>query len=186
MYRKLRIALMAYLGAIVIWAGCSAAAHAQNVCVSCVGPPASYNCSLELPKEIAAPQRGKRLLQFACIEDIARRYGHDSCSVRKGAVGPCIGERHVIKLAPGQAGRTASGPATTSQPTPAPVQAESKTGTGGKKPPGQAGEAPPRTVVELAERAGKDSQRQLNQAGKVVEGAVKKTWRCITSLFGDC
>lgn len=46
--------------------------------------------------------------------------------------------------------------------------------------------APPKTVEELAKRAARDSAKNLEKAGETVEGAARKTWECLTSLFTDC
>jgi hypothetical protein len=153
--------------------------RAQSVCVSCDSPAGSYNCRLDPAVGQSAGKRAQRLLQLACIQDIAKRFGHEACRVRRGAVGPCTGEPYTISLHPPDANAP-----------PSPYQARPATDPGQQRATRPAKprkkDDPPKTVVELAEKAGKDSQKQLQKAGKAVGRAVSKTWRCVTSLFGDC
>lgn len=161
------------------------AAQAQSVCVSCERPDAAYKCVLKLPEGVAAPSRGRKLMQLACIEDIAKRYGHEQCKVRRGVVGPCVGIEHALNIGGSATGTPSTAGTPPASPPVAGASPPPTAGTGG--PPKKNGNSgPPKTVVELAERAGEDSQRQLKKAGKAVEGAMQKTWRCITSFFGNC
>jgi hypothetical protein len=153
---------------------------AQPVCVVCERPSASYRCLLDPHVPVAEGKKARRLLTLACIQDIAKRYGHESCGVRRGAVGPCIGEDHTITLtAPNPNAPRSPYEARSTKPP-----AEQKTAPQPTK--ARKKEGPPETVAELAEKAGKDSEKQLQKAGKAVGRAVRKTWRCVTSLFGDC
>jgi len=177
--------------AFVMCGASPAVALAQELCVSCQAPSASYNCVLKLPDGASSPPQARRLLQLACIEDIAKRYGHESCGVRRDMVGPCIGETHFLEWGQrGIQGGVAKPDGADSMPGQANGQPE-PAGTVPSAPPqkqpekGKATE-PPKTVVEMAERAGKDSGRQLKEAGDAVGSAVRKTWRCISSFFGDC
>lgn len=158
----------------------AASVSAQPVCVVCERPSASYRCLLDPHVAVAEGKKTQRLLTLACIQDIAKRYGHESCGVRRGAVGPCIGEDHTITLAaPNPNAPPSPYQARPTKPPTAHKRADSPTKARKK-------DAPPETVAELAEKAGEDSKKQLQKAGKAVGRAVSKTWRCVTSLFGDC
>lgn len=102
-----------------------------------------------------------------------------------------------------------SGPATPQAvPNNSPEATLGKTKDAGKKDAQQAPEGPPKTVKEMvdqgtaktgksveaaAKAAGDASQsaaektgNALSKAGSAISGAAKKTWNCISSLFGDC
>ncbi len=160
-----------------------ASARAQGICVTCSQPNGAYACDIDGWDKLENLRKGTRMAQIACITDIAKRYGHGECRVRQGMVGPCMGHRHLVSLKAAPASPP-QGVATAPLP-PANVK---------PRPPGPAPQnQPPRTVVEMAGNAAKDTGKQLEKAGEAVEktgkavgGAVSKTWRCITSLFSDC
>jgi hypothetical protein len=97
----------------------------------------------------------------------------------------------------------APGPGSTSQSTNVPSGQPEKAGS---SPPSSAsdGDAPPRTVKEMVEKgnastgkalektgqtavdAVKSTGDALDNAGSAVSKAAKKTWRCLTTLFGEC
>jgi len=62
-------------------------AHAGQHCVTCVGPEATYLCEAQNGPGILAANGG----QLACITGLAKRGGHDSCSVIRRAAAKCDG-----------------------------------------------------------------------------------------------
>lgn len=103
-----------------------------------------------------------------------------------------------------QGGGAAPG-ATLGTTTPQPPAAEAPPGDAAETDAAQeADKGPPHTVQEMVEQSAKSTSKALKKtgeaatdaaektgsalqnAGKAVGGAAKKTWNCITSLFGDC
>lgn len=146
-------------------------ARAGNVCVICDGPPAVYSCSYAPDANGKTPVRSARSMQFACIQDVARRYQHSSCKVNRNQLGPCNGLVHMIPQ-DGTIGPPAS--ATTNQavaPPPTGVPKRSKE---------------PKTVVDLAKRTARSTEKQIKKSARKVSKAAKSTWRCVTTLFQKC
>lgn len=172
----------------------TASIAAESACVTCEGPTATYSCS---PAPNAGPELiglAGRKLQFSCIEDIAKRYQHATCSVRRNQLGTCIGIVHMLTgqeaaSAPaaspgtidGQAGLPPSGETKSVDPSPhgAPVAATKKAA-----PAVQNSE--PKTVVELAKRTAITTQNEIDRSADKVSKAARSTWRCISTLFQDC
>ena len=152
------------LGFTLLIAACLPAA-AEGVCVTCLEPSATYTC-------IAPPgaaQANNHAVQFQCIQDVAKQYGHGSCSVNRNQRGPCKGNRHVLAAKP------VSAPAAIiAKPQPAPATPE----TSNKKKP--------KTVVDLAKRTAKSTSKLIKKSSRKVKKAASSTWRCISSLFSDC
>jgi hypothetical protein len=167
-------------------------AAAAEVCVVCSSPDATYRCTVDEASLIARYRSGDRVLQLLCISELAKAGGHTKCRVSRDPTGFCAGEARTIgpaleaALAHGSSDAP-PGPVDGHEAAPAPVQ-------GG----------PPRTVEELARRTTQASSEQLRKAGEVmtdsassaasrlekagdaIGGAVRKTWRCATSLFTQC
>jgi hypothetical protein len=174
----------------------AAPAGAQEICVLCTGPEATYRCAVaeaagSMPSAVL--QRADRALKYLCAVELARQGHHEKCKARRQSAEPCIGPTRYVSLEgepdvpPGAAGAT-------------PGEA-AKAGAEGQ----QAGsEGPPRTMLELARRTAGASEEQmkkagdavkgsassagekLEQAGDAVGGAMKKSWRCLASFFKDC
>jgi hypothetical protein len=155
--------------------GTAGSSHANGVCVTCTAPDAVYRCEAEGTPLKPSDAR----LGIACITEIARRDGHQSCSVdrRKTA---CEGQLRTIS-ATGHL--LAEPPPREAVALPGPSEPERK--------------GPPDTVAELAKRTAESSKQQLEKAtdtvgdvakktGGAVSNAAKKSWRCVTSLFSDC
>lgn len=149
-------------------------ARAQEYCVACTEPNAVYRCVLE-----GARPGGGQPLQMLCITAIAKAGGHATCGVKRGTVFDCDGP---VRRVPW----TAAG-----EETPAPL-AEPKPEEKPSDP-----SAPPKTVIELTDRATKKAASDVKKAGESVkEGAktfgedistgAKKTWECLSSLFFKC
>lgn len=166
-------------------------ASAQEICVVCTQPAGAYSCNVEGWSKLKRFRKAAQLAQLACIKDIAHRHGHGECRVRTDTTGPCGGTPYKVTLRADDV--PAPPPATAPQmrpppgvtpPTGSPAQ-PNKPGQV-PAPPAKAEDGPPETVVELAKKATKDSERQIKNAGKAVGGAMQKTWRCLTSFFKDC
>lgn len=163
-------------------------AAAQDICVVCTEPLGSYSCNVEGWSKFQRFRKAAQFARLACIKDIAHRFGHGECRVRTGTTGPCLGTPYKVTLegsdilAPPPATAPQTPGATPRADTPAQPNKPGQV----PNPPAKAENKPPETVVELAKKATKDSERQIKSAGKAVGGAMQKTWRCLTSLFKDC
>jgi hypothetical protein len=149
------------------------AAHASDrVCVICEAPDAQYSCTY-------APETGGGLgaLKYRCLREVAETYGHRQCKVNDTPLSDCAGTVHMLTAAP---------PAAPPQPAETGDAAPAKAPEG--QPPGAVGEGggEPKTVVELAKRTAKTTQRQIEKSGETVEGMARQAWRCVTSLFARC
>ena len=188
-------------------------ADATDLCVTCLGPDATYTCAVEN----ASLANDDPRLRLYCITELAKAGRHSSCAINRASASPCAGERKVLAApagfdfdapspltapAPQQSGVTPksaadqppiSGAATTTTPSP-PEQTTEVPKT----------EAPPKTVQEMVEKGAASTQKTIEDtgegaanaakttgtaiqnAGKAVGDAAKKTWTCLTSFFGDC
>ena len=200
--RKFRLALATVA---LLDAGNSLAA-ASSVCVTCTDPEQVYSCSL-------APGAGAisgRALHLRCLQEIAIQHGHAQCAVRNRGLGICNGRVYMVTAAVPPADqnplqhvlpRTAVGaPISTQQgqlPTAAGQQPLPQTSPGVPASPTAASQerspAPtkpppkePKTVVELAKRAAKETNDQIDRSARTVEKAAKSTWKCLTTFFSDC
>ena len=142
---------------------------AGEVCVTCKGPDASYRCKLEGSGALDPSRVGDRVAQFICVSELARRGGHESCSVRNDGFPTCVGELRAVGL---------TGPLPDAPPPAQPPAGAAAAET--------AKSEPPKTMVDLAKRTGEASKAELQKTGKAVEGAVKKTWDCLATLFTQC
>ena len=186
------------IGRVTVWgfvaaSVCAARAVAADVCVVCSAPDATYRCTVEQAGSIERYRNGDRVLQFMCISELARAGGHTKCRVSRDPSGFCAGEARTIGLSDLEA-------ALANTRANSPPDAEN--GPGAAPGPVQGG--PPKTVEELARRTTEASSQQLKKAGEVVTdsassaaarlekagdaigGAVKNTWRCVTSFFKEC
>lgn len=164
-------------------------ALADDLCVVCSDPPVTYRCQLEGSDPAAPVTPGT---QFLCIKEIATRGHHASCSIsRDQAASPCNGVLVVLAkpdIAPlkAPAGSAEPPPQIAGAPSPPPAAAQ-----------GADGNAPPATMEALAKEAASQTKKDwdnttkaagdgVKKAGDTVGSAVKKTWKCLTSLFTSC
>jgi hypothetical protein len=168
-------------------------AIAQETCVVCTTPSATYRCAIEGTERVAQYRGSSRVIQYLCITELAKIGGHASCSVGRSTGAACIGELKVLRA--DEALAAAEAVVRDGNPPPGPPQTEPG------PPPGS---GPPRTLEELARRtveqsgdqfqnagktvkdSAKSAGQQIEKAGDAVGGAVKKTWSCLTSLFTNC
>lgn len=150
-----------------------APATAGEVCVTCSGPPAIYRCTVDDASRLEGYRHSKRILQIACITELARTGGHQQCRVQRTGSESCFGFRRTVSLADtleSLAARAENEPVEESAAEQQPAVSQQKDS------------GPPRTVEELARRTADSSKEQLKKTGK----AVKQGWSCLTSLFQDC
>jgi hypothetical protein len=164
---------------------------AQEFCVTCSSPEASYRCLIGGEASMASrSSRG----QFLCITELAKAGGHASCSATRGQATPCPGETRTVMFSVGDP--EASPLETTATPPPVAPLAPGKDiapvplpPPGPEQPPAQApqtteaAEAPkPNAVEKFAKKTGE----AVTETGEAVGSAMKKTWDCVASLFGNC
>jgi hypothetical protein len=140
----------------------------QNVCVTCEGPATVYSCSLA--PEVA--RRSGRGLSVMCIQEIARRYKHASCAVRRNQVGACNGQVYMLSSRQAEPSKS-NDVVTTTTPYIKSKQVAPKT-------------REPKTVVELAKRTAKTTNKEIKRSAEKVSRAARSTWRCISTLFSKC
>jgi hypothetical protein len=162
----------------IILAAClvaaSGAVAAGDVCVACDGPAASYRCQLAAPQGLERSGYSGRVAQYVCVTELAKHGGHASCSVRKDGFSTCLGELRIISL-------TGAVPESPQSPQAAAVEAAKPSAA-----PAGAKSEPPRTMVELAKRTSEASKQELQNTGRAVTGAMKKTWDCLATFFSQC
>lgn len=137
-------------------------ASAQEYCVSCADPVATYRCIIDDARAASGTP-----LQMLCVTQMAERGKHATCAIKRVTVLECDGAIARITL-PHIADPVSAATATTPPPPPQPAP---KT---------------PDTLVGVVEEAGKASKEGLKSAGKAIGDGAKKTWNCMTSLFSKC
>lgn len=164
-------------------------AAAQEACIVCAGPDRIYLCSVEKSDKIRKFGAADKAIQFACIKEMAKLGGHDTCRVRRDAdIAVCNGMPQTVLLGSflesveqQDAAAKLAVPSVAVKPEPQ------------KLPPGSSPPDAPKTMVELARRANQQSAEQMKQAGGQVEeagkqvgGAVQKSFLCVITLFQRC
>lgn len=175
------------IACLALWSSV-AAGVGQEVCVECSEPLTVYKCSIEKSDKIRHFGNSERIIRYGCVKALAKLGNHSSCRASQTSKGTCDGKpvqltvNDLLKI-PEPTETTLSGGGNRT-----PV-----TNQGEQAPAGQAqkSDGPPRTMKELAENAFskqglQDAGKSVNEAGKAVGGAVKKTWDCLTSLFSGC
>jgi hypothetical protein len=162
--------------------GLSVPAAAQDYCVTCTGPDAKYHCIIGGNASVAArTSRG----QMLCITQLAQSGGHASCSVSRTTAEPCDGQVKTVMFPTDEPGTTpvempepppaaTAAPAPGASPAPAPQQA-----------PG-AGEGIAKDSDNGLKKAGDAVTSTVEDTGKAIGHAASKTWKCLSSFFGDC
>lgn len=155
---------LALLIAPGFWVGDTAA---EEFCVSCRGPAASYRC-------IAAGTRQSQSLKLACITEIAQAGNHESCSIKAGGAPDCSGPIRYVGAE--------EQPAVEATP-----EQQSAAPTAIPKEDRALSEAPAsKTLTGPIERAVKAAGESVANAGKAINDGSKKTWNCLTSFFKGC
>ena len=158
-----------FLGAL------AAEASAQDYCVTCTGPDAKYHCVIGGGGSPAArSSRG----QILCITQLAQSGGHASCSVSRTSSEPCEGQVKTVMFPTDEPGTVpvemAAPPPPAAPPAPAPPQA-----------PGPA-DATAKDSDNGLKKAADAVTSTVTDTGKAVGHAASKTWKCLSSFFGDC
>ena len=170
------------------------AAHAQEACVECSSPAATYKCSVKDAQKLGSSRNVERALEYVCITELAKAGRHESCRVTREFAGPCIGQARLLDLSK-QSDQSAVVP-----------EAGASDAQAGAQQPAQkpAGTQPPRTLEEMAREtvakskqqmsendqklkdAAKSAGNEIEKAGTAMGDAVKKTFGCLVTLFTKC
>ncbi len=179
---------------------------AEEFCVTCYEPTATYRCAISQNGMLKAPPGA----QLSCIKELAKQGGHKSCSIQRDEPAECLGKLLVINQDPATVippDHPLNSPATTEQtietPSDLPQGDQTEHAQGDETDTSdETGE--PKTVEELAKRTAQSSKENISKAGKAVVDAAKstgdhikdageyvgntakKTWDCIISLFSKC
>jgi hypothetical protein len=196
-------AMFCIVGLAAAFCAVAAQTHAQEFCVTCSAPDATYRCVVSGDSSAARSSRG----QLLCITELAQSGHHASCSAGRNPSTGCPGELRTVAFPPGTdlsapplAGTPPAGPPPgmgAYAPPPVPAVPGAAPQPAPAAPPGVTEapppEAEPKTVEELAKKTVESTGQGLKKAGDVVTdtgnaigNAAKKTWKCVTSLFGDC
>lgn len=185
----------------------AAPATAAEYCVTCTGPDASYACSIGS----AGATVDDAALKLYCITELAKKGPHESCAVERAKAAPCAGKP--VSLAAPAGLELHTGP-TETEAAPAaeapPHEPAAGGAADGNQAPPPANEtsipkpAAPGTVEDLvkdstestkeglkatedaASSAAKSAGSALEKAGSAIGDAAKKSWKCLSTFFGDC
>ena len=171
-------------------------AFAQEFCVTCSSPQASYRCLIG--GEASTASRSSRG-QFLCITELAKAGGHSSCSATRGQATPCPGETRTVMFSLGdpEASPLETTPMAAPAASTAPLAPTKEISPVPLPPPGQqqpahapqttqAPEAPQEPKPNAVEKLAKQTGEAITETGNAVGNAAKKTWDCVASLFGNC
>ena len=169
-------------------------AWAESYCIACYGPESIYRCVIAGEPETAPPDPRN---QVQCVKQIAKAGGHSRCSVERFSTSGCNGPERIVS----------KDEAVPLQPVEDAAQGETPVGAPAVEEGGpdvSPSSEPPRTVEELAKTTAQKTKKGLEDVGSTVKtttekagetiggvgsavgDAAKKTWNCLTSLFGDC
>lgn len=201
------------LTAAVLIALSALPATAREACVRCDGPFAVYRCVIDdamVPPDasihlVCITQLAKQNGHRTCGVDSAA--AQTACSGEVVAVAPPPdfiwppSPPPSFAASPDEPANTADEPADSTanaqdldntQPSGPPKTVEElakQTAVASKKGLETAGEAvgnAGEAVVGAAETAAKKTGQTLEKTGNAIGNAAKKTWRCLSSLFGNC
>lgn len=169
-----------------------ASAAANELCIICEEPAALYRCQADGADPLPAG------LQIRCVTEIAKSGAHGRCRVdRTRAIPACDGA--LVKVAAPPPSLPTGAPPTAAPPVGPPQGGPSGIAAQPPKPSG-----PPQTMEALAKEAARQSKegwdkttetvketsetagKQIEKAGSVVGGALKKSWDCVASFFARC
>ncbi len=164
--------------ALVVLSGCASGtgglAAAQEYCVTCTGPSATYVCAIEgLSAQAAAGIQG----QVLCIKQLATAGRHEQCWIDRHASTVCHGPLRTASPAAGDEG--VAPPATPRQAPPA------GTTPNAAQDAIQPATAPGGAATDPAP-GGPAQWSVLKKTGDNIGKAISKSWSCVTSLFSNC
>lgn len=197
----LRIAVAGYVmtAMAIAVANPSLPAAAQEYCVACTGPDATYRCVIEQ----AVPTG--MTLKMLCVGTLAREGGHDTCAIRGGTVFDCNGAIRRVDAraaasglsrlplgpsegdAPQAPAKAVATPGSEGPPRSAPPPASelpAKPGSDQKARPASA--APEQTMEQVAKEMARSSGATVDKAAHAIGTAAGRTWRCVTTFFKSC
>lgn len=183
---RLQIVLIGFLGLAPL--------AAADVCVTCTGPAASYSCAVKKADKIEA-LAGAKAINKICTQVLKRRGPHAACLVVDGS---CTGTPTTIgwkdvKEALASGDDTPDPPAPKSKPAAAPPQPPATApgpAAGAKErppnvPPGGS-PAPDPTSAKSDPAPPVEPAPADPTIGDNIKGAAEKTWKCVSSFFGQC
>jgi hypothetical protein len=172
-------------------------AAAADVCVTCTGPAASYSCAVKKADEIEA-LAGAKAINKICTQVLRRKGQHAACQVVDGLCAgtpTSIGWKDV-KEALASGDDTPDPPAPKSKPAASPPQppAAAPGPAAGAKvrpqdvPPGGGGgsQAPNPTSAKPDPAPSVEPAPADPTIGDNIKGAAEKTWKCVSTFFGQC
>lgn len=187
MFRPLHICALAGLAA--------AGPAAADLCVTCTGPAATYDCTVKKADKISA-LAGDKAVSKVCTTVLRKRGQHAACEIVSGV---CTGTQTTIgwkdvkaalaaglddaapaavKPAKPQAAPTTPAPAST-QPQQAPSDARpavEKSDTAVASGPNETAPRPAEVPPAAAEPS----------LGDKLKSGAEKSWKCVATLFGEC
>lgn len=179
---------MSFIRCILVGLFLAAAAHSAvaDICVTCSGPAALYNCSVKNADTIES-LAGAKAIQKICTKVLKRNGQHASCTASEAPSCPgaatTIGWKEV-KEALASADEPEAPPAAKPQPPKDPAKAKTAI-----PPPAQQPNPPAKTVVNEPATAVAPEAAPEHKDETIVgnlKGAAEKTWGCVSSFFGKC
>ena len=163
---------------------------AADVCVTCTGPAASYSCAVKKADEIEAVA-GAKAISKICTQVLKRKGSHAACQVVDGA---CAGTPITlgwkdVKRALASGDDTPDPPASKSEPAASSPQPPAAVPGPAARPQNV---APGGSPVPDPKSATTDTAAPVEPApadptiGDNIKGAAEKTWKCVSSFFGQC
>ena len=150
-------------------------AGALDFCITCTAPDAHYLCRMDSP---SANPRDLRL-QLLCISQLAEIGSHGSCSIDNPRPQTCNGVLRVVEapqdMAAPPAAAAQSAPAPEAEPTGAAAETVVSKGASEPNPPARPANPAPAKAGGVMEKT-----------GSAISQAAQKTWKCLSTLFGDC
>lgn len=163
--------------------------RAAELCVSCAGPDTNYACVVDG----VGGEGGADSFKLLCISELAKAGGHTSCAVARVSQPPCQGERRTLAAPAGLGTMPAANTAAPSGvPMPGPTGADNNAVYRGVSPADPANPTAPQQATGDAPTSpvpaptGDGGSSALEKASSVIGDAAKASWRCVSSLFGDC
>lgn len=164
-----------------------------DVCVTCVGPAAVYACAVKKAEQIEA-LAGAKTLNKICAQVLKRKGQHASCEAADTASCPgtptTVGWKEVKEaLASGEAEPDKPAKAVSSTADKAATPSPSKTVAKEKAqhPVSSASAQPLATPVPKPPAPEvKVPPPEDPSFGEKLKGSAEKTWKCVSSFFGDC
>lgn len=172
----------------LIIAGLFAAGAGQasaDICVSCTGPAATYDCAVKKAEQIES-FAGSKALKKICLQVLKKNGQHSNCAVLEAGTCPgaatTIGWKEVKEALASpdepEAAPAAKAPVTPVKPVAkdGPLKEPARVAPVAPKQEAAAGPPPPPLPAP---------EEETTVAGSI-KGAAEKTWNCLSSLFGKC